>query len=220
MSQPLYDQVLALAGLFQAAQLVRQTAYGQPADVRAMETSIRSLFITDPDTTADVYGNNLSNLRTGLETLREVMSEQARPQDLDVLRYSLNLIHLESRLRKRTDLLDIISSRIEQARHTASHFGYTHANLLANLASIYTDTISTFRLRIQVTGTPEILKRPENAEKIRALLLAGIRSAVLWRQCGGRRWRLIFTRSKVIHIAGELARQSRQGNHDPQHDGR
>lgn len=218
MSRTLQDQTLALAGIFQAARLVRETAYGQPTDVRALETCIRSLFVTDPKTTADVYGNDPGNLHTGLDTLAEVMSEQSRPQDLDTLRYSLNLIHLESRLRRRTDLLDIISSRIEQARHTASHFGYTHANLLANLASIYTDTISTFRLRIQVTGTPEILQRPENAEKIRALLLAGIRSAVLWRQCGGRRWQLIFTRNKVIRTARKLARQADGHNWNPEQD--
>jgi len=33
--------------------------------------------------------------------------------------------------------------------------------------------------------------------KIRALLLAGIRSAMLWRQCGGSRWRFIFFRRKI-----------------------
>lgn len=218
MSRTLHDQILALAGIFQAARLVRETAHGLPGDSRALETCVRSLFVTDPETTADVYGNDLSNLRTGLETVAEVMSQQSRPQDLDILRYSLNLIHLESGLRRRTDLLDIISSRIEQARHTASHFGYTHANLLANLASVYTDTISTFRLRIQVTGNPDILQRPENAEKIRALLLAGIRSAVLWRQCGGRRWQLIFTRSKVIRAARGLAQQARNSGAGPHHD--
>jgi high frequency lysogenization protein len=61
-------------------------------------------------------------------------------------------------------------------------------------------------LRIQVSGSPQILQRDENAEKVRALLLAGIRSAVLWRQSGGRRWQLIFNRRKVIHHARDLLR--------------
>ncbi|NVD35389.1 high frequency lysogenization protein HflD [Marinobacter lutaoensis] len=218
MSRTLYDQTLALAGVFQAARLVQQTAHGIPVDPRALETSIRSLFVTVPDTTLDVYGGDLANLHTGLETLASVMSEQSRQQDIDILRYALNLAHLESKLRSRSDLLDVIGNRIEQARHTASHFGHSHPNLLANLASIYTDTISTFRLRIQVTGNPDILQRDENAEKIRALLLAGIRSAVLWRQCGGRRWQLVLARRKVIHTARELARRARHGHPGHPHD--
>jgi high frequency lysogenization protein len=73
---------------------------------------------------------------------------------------------------------------------------------------VYADTISTFRLRIQVSGNPSVLQREENAAKVRALLLAGIRSAVLWRQTGGRRWQLIFARKKVIRLAGELAEEA------------
>ncbi|MFW5825254.1 MAG: DUF489 family protein, partial [Marinobacter sp.] len=108
------------------------------------------------------------------------------------------------------DMLDIIGQRIEQARHTASHFGYVHSNLISNLASIYMDTISTFRQRIQVTGDPAVLQRDENAAKVRALLLAGIRSAVLWRQTGGRRWQLILRRRRVAATARELAEKANQ----------
>ena len=42
------------------------------------------------------------------------------------------------------------------------------------------------------------------AAKVRATLLAGIRSAVLWRQSGGNRWQLIFGRRKIIEQAGRL----------------
>ncbi|GAM56239.1 hypothetical protein JCM19232_5254 [Vibrio ishigakensis] len=37
--------------------------------------------------------------------------------------------------------------------------------------------------------------------KVRALLLAGIRSAVLWRQVGGKRRHLIFSRKKMVEQA-------------------
>ncbi|KAA1174961.1 high frequency lysogenization protein HflD [Marinobacter salinexigens] len=208
MSRSLHDQTLALAGLFQAANLVQQIAHNGQCSNATFETCIRSLFATNPATTLDVYGGDLTDIREGLVTLSSVMSQQSRAQDAEVLRYTLNLIHLESKLNRRPDMLDVISSRIDQARHTASHFGYTHSNLVSNLASIYTDTISTFRLRIQVSGNPSILQREENAAKVRALLLAGIRSAVLWRQSGGRRWQLIFSRRKVIQHAKQLAEQA------------
>ncbi|MCD1628369.1 high frequency lysogenization protein HflD [Marinobacter shengliensis] len=206
MSKSLHDQTLALAGLFQAATLVRQIAHNGSCSDESLETCIRSLFATNPASTLDVYGGELSDIREGLEALSTSLAQQSRPQDVEILRYVLNLVHLESKLKRDGDMLDVIGSRIEQARHTASHFGYTHSNLIGNLASIYTDTISTFRLRIQVSGNPQVLQREENAAKVRALLLAGIRSAVLWRQSGGRRWQLIFKRKQVILHARELLR--------------
>jgi len=214
MSRSLQDQTLALAGVFQASALVQQVAQtGQCAD-SSLETCIRSLFATDPANTLDVYGGELRDLREGLATLSGVLSKQTRQQDIEVLRYALNLINLEAKLRRNKDMLDVIGSRIDQARHTASHFGYTHPNLIANLGSVYTDTISTFRMRIQVSGQPTILQREENAAKVRALLLAGIRSAVLWHQTGGRRWQLIFNRRKVIGIAAELAEKANRSVYD------
>jgi high frequency lysogenization protein len=214
MSRSLEDQTLALAGIFQASALVQQVAQtGQCAD-SSLETCIRSLFATDPASTLDVYGGELKDLREGLSTLASVLSKQTRQQDIEVLRYALNLINLEAKLRSNSDMLDVIGSRIDQARHTASHFGYIHPNLMANLGSVYTDTISTFKLRIQVSGQPTILQRDENAAKVRALLLAGIRSAVLWHQSGGRRWRLIFSRNKVVGMASELAEKANRAVYD------
>ncbi|MBD3656321.1 MULTISPECIES: high frequency lysogenization protein HflD [Marinobacter] len=214
MTRSVYDQTLALAGVFQAAALVQQVAHNGSCNSSSLETAIRSLFATDPQTTLDVYGGDLKDLREGLATLGSVLSEQSKTRDIEVLRYALNLIHLESKLNRQQDMMAVIGSRIEQARHTASHFGFTHPNLIANLASVYADTISTFRMRIQVTGDPNVLQQEENAAKVRALLLAGIRSAVLWRQSGGRRWQLIFTRRKIIDNAKQLAEKANQSVYD------
>ncbi|MGO1462455.1 MAG: high frequency lysogenization protein HflD [Oleiphilaceae bacterium] len=208
MSRSLHDQTLALAGVFQAANLVQQIANNGSCNESSLETCLRSLFATDPASTLDVYGGELVDVREGLITLSTVLSEQSKQQDIEVLRYVLNLVHLESKLNRQSDMLEVVGSRIEQARHTASHFGYVHSNLISNLASIYTDTISTFRLRIQVSGNPTLLQQDENAAKVRALLLAGIRSAVLWRQTGGRRWHLVLSRRKVIQHAKELAEKA------------
>ncbi|TBW59137.1 lysogenization regulator HflD [Marinobacter halodurans] len=209
MSRSLEEQTQALAGVFQAAELVQQIAHRGQCAPSTFETCIRSLFITDPPDTLSVYGE-LRDLREGLAVLCGLLKKQDGQQDVEILRYALNLVHLEARLRKRPDMMEIIGSRIDQARHTADHFGYNHVNLINNLASIYTDTISTFRLRIQVTGDPNQLQVPENAARIRALLLAGIRSAVLWRQLGGRRWHLVFFRKRVIEVAQRLSEQANQ----------
>ena len=72
------------------------------------------------------------------------------------------------------------------------------------MASIYSDIISPLGTPIQVAGNPEILKQSINQHKIRALLLAGIRSAVMWRQLGGKRRNIIFSRGKIIECAESL----------------
>lgn len=206
MNHTFDEQILALAGVFQAASLVHQIAHTGTCSESAMEATINSLFVTDPDNTLDVFGD-LYGLREGLSIMGGVLDKQTGPKDVDILRYVLNLVHLESRLKKRPDMLDTIATRIGQARRGVDHFGIMHTNVTANLASIYVDTISTFRLRIQVSGEPLYLRVEENAARIRALLLAGIRSAYLWRQLGGRRWQLVFRRRQVIDAANDLRRQ-------------
>ncbi|MBS3803419.1 MAG: high frequency lysogenization protein HflD [Oleiphilaceae bacterium] len=213
MSRSLHDQTLALAGVFQAATLVQQVAHQGQCAESSLETSMRSLFATNPESTLAVYGE-LKDLREGLAALVSVLSQQSQRQDVDILRYGLNLIQLESKLNKNPEMLEMVAQRIDQARHTARHFGYTHTNLIANLASIYADTISTFKMRIQVTGDPKQLQIEDNAARVRALLLAGIRSAVLWRQTGGRRWHLIFFRGKIIAKARELSEEANRSVYD------
>ena len=70
--------------------------------------------------------------------------------------------------------------------------------MIANCGGLYQDTISTFRPRIQVHGDMRYLQQPAVASKVRALLLTGIRSARLWRQLGGHRWQLVFSRGKLL----------------------
>ncbi len=197
------EQVIALAGIFQAAALVQQIAQTGQYEQASLESSIKSLFITDPETTLSVYGI-INDIRLGLETLRKILKKDSGQQNVEIIRYALSLIHLESKLRKHPHMLDIISKRITQAQGQANHFSTLHENVIHNIASLYMDTISTFNLRIQVTGNPNHLKVSHNAALIRAVLLAGIRAAILWRQTGGRRWNLIFKRNAIESAINRL----------------
>ena len=116
------------------------------------------------------------------------------------------MIGLERQLDKRDDMLQIMGSRLDQIQQQVEHFGLVHDNVIAACGGLYQDTISTFRQRIQVHGDMRFLQQPNNAAKIRALLLAGIRSARLWRQLGGHRWQLVFSRSKLLKELYELTR--------------
>src|SRR5690606_26637288 len=66
------------------------------------------------------------------------------------------------------------------------------------LSRIYQQTISTLGKRIQVTGEPKLLQQEAIADRIRALLLAGVRLGWLWQQLGGRRWHLILRRRPLL----------------------
>jgi len=57
------------------------------------------------------------------------------------------------------------------------------------------------RMYASVRRSGERLPNDDNAAKIRALLLAGIRAAVLWQQLGGSRWKLFWSRRKYVATA-------------------
>jgi high frequency lysogenization protein len=190
------EQLLALSAVFQAASLVDKLARtGQVSDAQ-VGCLLGSLLVRDPKSTLEVYGGDDLNLREGYKALVGALERNPASLQREPLRYALALLGLERQLAKRDDLLQVIGNRLDQIQNQVEHFGLTHDNVVAACGALYQDTISTFRQRIQVSGEPTILQREENAAKVRALLLAGIRSAVLWHQTGGRRWQL---RGNFIH---------------------
>lgn len=189
------NQTIALAGIAQAAALVQQLATDGSADSSALEASIASLFTNDEHGVENVYGG-LPSLRLGIEQLNNQMSGLtiANPEQA---RYAASLVFLENQLSKQPAMLKTIFAGIERAQAQSEHFGLLHENVLANLGNIYHTTISTMQPRIMVNGEQEYLSRPDIVNKIRACLLAGIRATILWKHCGGARWKFLFYRKKI-----------------------
>ncbi len=194
--QTLTHQVIALAGIAQAAALVQQLATSGKTDEHALIITIGSILKTDSESVLDIYGNDLGNLRLGLNHLNSQLTgyEIAYP---DEARYAASLVFLERQLSEQTAMLKTVSIGIERAKAQTEHFHLLHENVLANLGDIYLQTVSRLQPRIMVNGVPDYLSRPDVANKIRACLLAGIRSAMLWKQCGGRRWKFLLFRKKT-----------------------
>lgn len=199
---PVGRQVLALAGVFQAAVVVDELARTGQVDERAWETLIRATVDTDPESFEAIYGGHPNHLRQGLDTLNAVIGkQQANPV---VLRYGFSLLLLSQKLRKNPQMMDTLGTRLTRVQGQASHFGDTHENVVASLGEIYQDTISTFRYRIVVQGEPSLLQQRMMPERVRAALLAGVRFALLWHQQGGRRWKLIFQRGAMRRALDEF----------------
>lgn len=199
------NQSIALAGLFQAAHLVEQLAKTGKVNEEDFKTCIESLFATDPEHVSDVFGGSTDNLKLGFREVRFLTDGKSRTgSSPDVMRYALGILHLESKLRKNKVMLNKVAGGIESAKRQLEHFHSGNENLVSNLSGLYQDTISTFRFRIHVTGNAQHLRTPQTAHKIRALLLCAIRSAILWRQVGGRRWQLLFNRRKLNKACQEV----------------
>jgi high frequency lysogenization protein len=189
------NQTIALAAIAQAAALVDQLATTGTASLIAMEASIGSVLKIDSDSVIDVYGG-LQGIQLGLEQLQIQMTGYKIPSPQQA-RYAASLVFLENQLSGRKEMMKTIQIGISKAQNQAEHFGLLHENVMANLGDVYQNTISTLQPRVMVNGEPDFLSRPDIANKIRAILLSGIRSAILWRQCGGTRWKFLFFRKKI-----------------------
>ena len=53
-------------------------------------------------------------------------------------------------------------------------------------------------------GNASNLENTATAARIRSVLLAGIRAAYLWYQCGGKRWHLLVFRKRMVGIARQM----------------
>jgi high frequency lysogenization protein len=203
------DQVLALAGIFQSARLVQQLARTGRSDPEPFQSSIQSILAIDAADVAAVYGG-APGLHLGLDILANKLGGHSGPSDVEMARYVVAMMHLEGVLRRRPDMLDGLKRGIETAQEQMKFFDSepatdgVHPRLVEKLAELYSQTLSTLTPRIMVNGEHGHLSNPAIAARVRAALLAGIRSAVLWRQLGGKRWQLLLSRAKIARTAQAL----------------
>ncbi len=194
MPQTDTDRIIALAGLAQATQLVTQLAHQGRYDSALFETQIHSLFQVNAINSADVYGG-MPAIRNGLEHL---VSQLRKPVQSEATTYAISLMGLEAKLSRRKDLMQRLSSGVVHLQDRLQHFPASHENIIAGIADLYTQTAGQVGSRIMVRGESSVLSQESNANKIRALLLSGLRAIILWRQSGGNKWALIFRYRKLL----------------------
>ncbi|OBS10746.1 high frequency lysogenization protein HflD [Acidihalobacter prosperus] len=203
MEKNLRNRTLALAAVFQCAADADRLARTGTLEADALKPMIHSLLTRDAESLEAVY-EGIVHLRPGLQILKAQLDPQARMHALEVMRYAVALLHLERRLSKRPEMLERLSRGIDGALRQAEYFNSTHENVIASLAALYRETISELGPRIIVRGEQSHLSNENVASRIRVLLLAGIRAAVLWRQAGGTRLRLLFARKPLLREAERL----------------
>jgi high frequency lysogenization protein len=188
------DRMLALAGLVQALAQVRRIADTGQADAAILATALDSVFRIDADSPAAVYGGETA-LRPGLLLLRDYFRNETRDELLP--RLALAVLQLERRF-ARDPMAQQVHDGILALAPSAERLGSVHPEVLATLGSLYSDTISHLRPRVMVQGNPHYLGQAGVVAEIRAVLLAALRSAVLWRQLGGSLWDFLLRRRDMV----------------------
>jgi high frequency lysogenization protein len=198
------DATIAFAGMLQASELVRQIASSGNCSQQAAQASINSIFTMNPESTEDVYGG-LGGVRMGLRVLVELFSARNSQENLQSLNYALGMAKLGAKIqrdgKRQTELgreIELVDSAWRESEEPLDQ------SIISQLADAYERHVSTLDFRLSINGKPDYLKQTEKVAFIRALLLAGIRSAFLWRQMGGRQWRLVFQRRKMLAQAEAL----------------
>lgn len=205
------NRAIALAAIFQCVDGVIQIAQKGQIDQAPFNTCINSVLEDNADSAVGLYGS-LNNLKTGLKSmLYQLGSGQLTPdgkqKDMEATRYVLGLLHLEKKLHNNPAAFKELLTGIEDTQKKLEFFDANHENIVSALADLYANKISTIGPKIMVKGEQSHLANPKNASKIRALLLAGIRAAVLWRQAGGNRWKLLLERGKLQRQADSFLTQ-------------
>ncbi len=203
----LEKQTITMAAVCQASILVQKIARTGSVEETELAVMLKSIMVTSPNSILDVYSNDLVHLKSGLKVLVEQLGNQTKQKDPELTRYVVSLLGLERRLASKKNQLSQLGDRIEQSQRQLAHYDITSETLIASLASIYSDLLSPIGTPIQVAGEPALLKQQGNQHKIRALLLAGIRSSVLWRQVGGKRRNILFGRTKMVACAQQLLKE-------------
>jgi len=194
------ERTLALAGVFQATELVRQAATHGTWSGYAATACLESLFCLQSDSVGDIYGSK-ERMQLGVETLVQVLLGQN--SNLEALRYAIGLLQIERKFRRRKGMQARVGDVLDRiaANYPELDAHERQDRQAAEVARLYAETISALSPRIMVQGKPQYLQVERTVQWIRTLLFAGLRSAVLWNQLGGSRWSLMFGRKQMLREA-------------------
>ena len=196
----LENQTLALAGMFQAATLVDELALHGNCDPDEFNCSVDSLFTIDADTTRDALGD-IACLTRGFGSLVAYLGGENLSPGRNIAYYLLSMLKLATQVMRDEKLSEELLKGLHGIENNRVNFEMSRASVINKIDGLYQDCISDLSPRIIVRGEQNYLRNADNAAKIRALLLAGIRAAVLWQQLGGNRWSLFWSRKKYVTAA-------------------
>ncbi len=200
----LENQTLALAGMFQAAALVDELAVHGRCDTEEFDCSFNSLFTIEAETTREALGD-IPCLSRGFTAMSDYLGGQNRSPGRNIAYYLLSMLKISYQVLRNEDLSEELLTGLQRIDSSSSEFNMSRNSVINKIDGLYQDCISVLSPRIIVRGEQNYLRNNDNAARIRVLLLAGIRAAVLWQQLGGSRWRLFWSRKKYVETAQKFS---------------
>ncbi len=200
----LSNKCVALSALFMATEQIDQIAYQGTSNQHDVRTLVQSLFVNEAQDSVSIYGE-LSQLENGFsKTVSMLDSKSQQADSLEVMRYVISLIHLETQLQKNVSMGEQLIIELDAIKFRHNDKDILDSEILEELGELYQSTISALGPRIMIKGEQKHLEEPATVAKIRSLLLAGIRAAVLWKQSGGNRFTLLLNRKALMNEAEQL----------------
>ena len=206
------SETIALAALFQCCTQIQRVASTGYYDENAVACVLRALIVTNPRTVEDIYP--MDGLKVGFKQIVDGLSKSSQVKDvatIDITKVALKLISLAISVERNGRIFDRLSDEIDELKQTITREfedflqgnpqSVNDQNNIHLFGTLYQSIISPNFAKLLIYGEEQHLRVPANQEKIRALLLAGIRAVILWRQIGGRRRFLVFRRKAIVEYA-------------------
>ena len=97
-----------------------------------------------------------------------------------------------------------ISTTLSLLEEAADDIENQRDYIIERLAQLYQNAISSLTPRVIIYGEPEHLQKDKNAATIRAMLLTGLRAALLWYQAGGNQLNLLIGKRRYLQAIDQL----------------
>ncbi len=197
---PIQGRAVALSALVQAGSLCLNVAKSGILASDAMETCRESLFRFDAVTPFDIYSTG-DLLAHGKQRLGQMFS-QTSASDRDLLALGGQILGLARRFKTNDQAQRAVRADLFSALEAVQGLDAQAERMSAldhSCATLYQKHISPLARRIIIQGNQAHLSRQENADRIRMLLLAGLRAGVLFYQLKGSRWQLLLQRQQIRH---------------------
>jgi len=194
-------RTIALAGVLQACKQVQNLARNGRSDAYDTEPSMQSILVLDAINTPAVYGG-INGVNSGLRMLKDGVLSSPQAQDVELLRYVMTVFDLQRQLYRDDAAFAKFGQAVERLSSVSSE------NFTQECSQVYQQHISDLRPQIIVQGEQDYLQQAEIPPQIRALLLAAVRSSVLWQQKGGNRFKVLWERTRMQRAATAFLQQS------------
>lgn len=205
-------ETIALAALFQCCAQISRVANTGYMDEHAAAAVVRGLLVTNPQSVEDIYspGRLMTGFKQLVDSFDRTMGNKTS-ETIAITQNALKIIALEINISRNSAIFNRMGSEIDRlyANILAKEPDYLEAspeiildnNYLKDFSNLYQSLISPNFPKLIIYGEEQYLSNPVNQDRIRALLLSGIRAVVLWRQLGGRRRFLFFRRKAIVECA-------------------